>query len=445
MRETAGKAFARKYFFECYLPGVMSPHTLRNSNFLLLLGEDFRELPHLKALDIEPYRVFSVERDLDVFQRQKAINQKDDLGFALYYGELADYIRSYMFTNHQISVLNLDICGSFMNGIDPVMGKLLHFARRNSSTVMATYSSAGRDKPMLEEGVKALILLMWLAPSAVERLVQTMYDSYAVENFAGQKSATEDLCKNMVLRHMYWLNSYLHHVLIGSYELGYITEDEIQAAFNEHRQLWLDFVEYQGEEPITFGDIIEFTDSYKRPQFQDVNVDMSFGDVQLMSYSANQSFFQNCYFVTFECSGDLIPLQTWLVETALLMRRNEVLVVDAMGNYCLNPIAVESLYKVVLWKNKFGKPSMVLPTIPPNAKTSTDLVKIKPVNSERKSRPNDRTAVDNISEKQARTIKAMARKGLNSNQICAKMGLREELLPNIRAYMAAVTKASSKH
>jgi len=112
-----------------YLASFMTPRQLKNSNVLTLLGEDFREISLLSKLGVPSYRVFSVERDPDIYRRQQVTNREDGNGAALYHGELSDYIHTHL-RHHDVSVFNLDICGSYLRAVDPVLGELLLHVRK---------------------------------------------------------------------------------------------------------------------------------------------------------------------------------------------------------------------------------------------------------------------------------------------------------------------------
>ena len=121
--------------------------------------------------------------------------------------------------HHDISVFNLDICGSYLRAVDPVLGKLLLHVRQNPRTVMATYSSAGRDRPQLMEGLKSLVTLLWLAPDAIDRLARQLYAQYRSTQLAESDRNRHEVAKNMLLRHMFWLRSHMEHIMIGAHEL----------------------------------------------------------------------------------------------------------------------------------------------------------------------------------------------------------------------------------
>lgn len=330
MKQTGGKVFARRYFYMNYLASFMTPRQLKNSNFLTLLGEDFREIDILCELGVPPYRVFSIERDPSIYRKQQVENRDESKGVALYHGELSDYIHTHL-RHHEIAVFNLDICGSYLRAVDPVLGKLLLHVRRNPQTVMATYSSAGRDKPQLMEGLKSLVVLLWLAPEVMDRLVRHFYGQYRCAEIGGTDRSRADLSKNMLLRHMFWLRSHMEHVMLGAYELGLTDPDVISAAFAERDALWRRFVR-EVQAPMSYADVARWVASQTRPEtLEATRMDLDFGDVEFLTYAANDGFYHNCYFATYETNGSTVSLETWLVESAKSLRRNDLVLIDATG------------------------------------------------------------------------------------------------------------------
>lgn len=329
MKQTAGKAFARKYFYLNYLVSFMTPRQLRGSNFLTLLGEDFREIELLRELGVPSYRVFSVEREHAVYRRQQALNREDGHGAALYYGELSDFVSTHL-RHQQISVFNLDICGSYLRAVDPVLGELLLHVRRLPHTVMATYSSAGRDRPQLMEGLKSLVLLLWLAPDVIDRLVRHIYGQYRSVKLSDSARDRDEISRNMLLRHMFWLRSHMEHIMLGAYSLGLTEVDSIVRAFASQEVVWKRFIASY-EPSVSYGNLVRFVESLPRPEMDGVKMDIDFADVEFLTYAANDGFYHNCYFATFENTGASVSIDTWLVETAKTLRRNRLMLIDSLG------------------------------------------------------------------------------------------------------------------
>lgn len=328
MKQTAGKVFAREYFYRNYLSSFMTPRQLRSMNFLTLLGEDFRELELLHELEIPPYRVFSVERDATVYKKQQVANRADDAGAALYHGELSDFVHTHL-RHHEIAAFNLDICGSYLKAVDPVMGELLMHVRGTPQAVIATYHSAARDRPQLMEGLKSLVVLLWLAPEVVDRLARHLYGQYRCADLSDCNRNRDEISRNMLLRHMFWLRSHMEHVMVGAYTQGVADPVRVSAAFREQELVWKRFIE--AEVPFVYSEVVAYVNALPRPDVLDVRMDLDFGDVELLTYAANDGFYHNCYFATFESTGSSVPLGVWLTDATSSLRRNRVVLIDAAG------------------------------------------------------------------------------------------------------------------
>lgn len=415
MQQTAGKVFARRYFYEEFLAGLMTERVLRSCNFLTLLGEDFRELEHLQNLGVPLYRIFSVESELDVFRRQRTRAAAEDLDVVLHFGELAEYIHSYQHTDHSISIFNLDICGQFLKDVDPVLGELLLFARRNPKSVMATYSIGARDNETLMEGMKSLVLLLWLAPEVTDRLVRHLYSQYRSVDLPGSDRSRDKVAKNMLLRALFWLRSHMEHIMVGSYTLGLTDEKAIHDALGEQAEVWRQFVAVSAT-PLRYDDVLAKVESLPRPEFGSVRMDMSFGDVELLTYASNNGFYHNCYFATYEHDGSTVALDTWLVETAATIRRNQAQIVDGDGNLCASThgrIAVHTDV-VEMWDARPLSAELRTIAVPPPA---------TPLEG---NGTGAKAAQEELPPETVEKIRALAREHpeITSRQISAKLSLR---------------------
>lgn len=365
MKQTAGKVFARRYFYLNYLASFVSPRKLKESNVLTLLGEDFREIELLNELEIPPYQVFSIERDHTIYRKQQVVNREEGYGAALYYGELSDFVFTHL-RHQQIAVFNLDICGSYLRAVDPVLSELLLHVRRMPHAVMATYSSAGRDQPQLMEGLKSLVILLWLAPEVVDRLIRQLYGQYRSVNLSDSERGRDEISKNMLLRHMFWLRSHMEHIMIGTHALGLTRSGVVGAAFAEQEAVWSRFVASY-ETSVTYGDVIRFVEAQPRPDLERIRMDLDFADVEFLTYAANDGFYHNCYFATYESTGSTVSLDTWLVESSKSLRRNRLTLIDTHGERypsLFGTIAIDT-DAACLWKGSFPKAPLRQLAIPP--------------------------------------------------------------------------------
>jgi hypothetical protein len=430
MQQTAGKVFARRYFYEEFLAGLMTERTLRACNFLTLLGEDFRELEHFAALGIPLYRVFSVEADHKIYRRQKARAKAEDLEVVLHLADLTEYIHGYQHTDHRISVFNLDICGQFLKDIDPILGELLLFARRNPSTVMATYSTGARDRATLMEGMKSLVILLWLAPEATHRLVRHLYSQYRSAELPCEGRDRDRVAKNMLLRTLFWLRSHMEHIMVGSYSLGLTSEETIHKALAEQNQVWQQFIT-SCKAPFTYEQIVEAVESIHRPTFGAVRMDMNFGEIETLTYASHNGFYHNCYFATYEHDGSTVALDTWLVETAAAMRRNAVQLIDGEGNQYSSTHGRVAVHTdvVEMWDQDDLKSNLRLVAVPP-----------PPVSSEASGLV-AAVAQDELPPETVRQIRELAQQNpdMKSSEISEKLSLRVPMA-KIAAHVAVARR-----
>jgi hypothetical protein len=242
----------------------------------------------------------------------------------------------------------------------------LLFARRNPSTVMATYSTGARDRVTLMEGLKSLVLLLWLAPEATHRLVRHLYGQYRSAELPTQDRDRDRVAKNMLLRTLFWLRSHMEHIMVGSYSLGFTSEAVIHDALKEQNEIWERFIA-SCQSRFSYEGIIETVEAMHRPTFGDVRMDVSFGEVELLTYMANKGFYHNCYFATYEHDGSTVSLDMWLVEASVELRRNHILLVNADGNICPSThgrIAVRT-DTVELWDRSDLQSNLRLVAVPP--------------------------------------------------------------------------------
>src|SRR5581483_7113092 len=99
MWDAPAKALIRSYFYQEFLPAQLPMQLLRNSNFLVLLGDSIEEERMLDCIGVEPGRIYSVEHDSEVFLRQAKRARSGELKVVLYFGELTEFIMHYLQTN----------------------------------------------------------------------------------------------------------------------------------------------------------------------------------------------------------------------------------------------------------------------------------------------------------------------------------------------------------
>lgn len=310
MRESVGKSMARALFYRECLPSWLTDVQLRSGNFLLLLGDEPREIPHLDALGVPRDHVWSVERDRAIFHRQLA----QELGVSLYCGDMVEYLRHLLHMNQGFAVLNLDIEGSYLMNLDPAMTPVLLFCWRNPETVVATYSSIGRDTEMLWEGIKSLALFRWLAPTLTSELVATLCARYASTGF------TEPL--RMTLRDLFWLRSQLEHTAIASALVQVTSGRSVDRLLAAGDALWSSIIAHAGRAPLRLRGLEDAVAAVTQgEQFTHEIVGgalpvlgVALAAQQHVIYRAERPWSHRCYFTKYAARPAPVACREWAHE-----------------------------------------------------------------------------------------------------------------------------------
>jgi hypothetical protein len=447
MKETVGKAVAREYFYRVFLPSVLPARLLRSSNYLLLLGEDFQEMGLLTELGVPPYRIFSVERDKQIYDRQRRLNQQEDLGIALFFGELEEYLRNYRFSEHKFGVFNLDICGSNLRGIDPALGEILLFCRRNTRSVVGTYTSAGRDRPQLQEGLKSLAFLLWLQPETTARLVSQLNDMYMSSDLLMKERSREVVSRNMVLRHLFWLRSHLEHIALGSYMLGITQNQGVRRLMELQEMIWNSVVS-KGGYPLTYRQLRKLTDTSVRHVVPKVTMDLGFSEIQSLTYSAYKGFYQCCYFATYDLMEEGLGLEEWYGKAVDALLGNPLLTVNTDG---VLTGSVSDLYEVpvnigdmVLWNKADLQQQLRVLGIPPVSPELSPVIYGEEQEAAEQEETREVPAIDgHLSETQIAGIRRLATGGFNTEQIVRRLSIPESYRGSVTAYIATTRRQAS--
>lgn len=200
MIESPGKKVARTRLYGC-LRDWLTEEQILSGRYLVLLGEDARELPFLDDLGIPRDRITCVERRPEIFSAICAIAA----GVHVTQTDMAEFLDSYLHDDNRFLVLNLDIEGQYRMQLDPAMSSVLLYCCRNPQTVVATYNTIGRDLHTVWEGVASLATLLWLAPGATEHLLSCLHLYY--------KDAGYETPIKCALRDLFWIRSLLEHTL----------------------------------------------------------------------------------------------------------------------------------------------------------------------------------------------------------------------------------------
>jgi hypothetical protein len=436
MKETAGKAAARSYFYRAFLPSVLSGRELRNSNFLLLLGENFLELELLADIGVPGYRVFSVEREREIYDKQRSKDQQEESGVVLQYAELEEYIRQHLVTSLKFEVFNLDICGTYLRGIDPAMGEILLFARRNPLSVVATYTSAGRDRHQLQEGLKSLAFFSWLSPQATYNLVEVLYQQYMASDLGVRDRNRSAVCKNMVLRHLFWLRSHLEHIAMGSYLLGQTPAAALQRLTSVQDQIWHTMLE-QGRFPMKYGQIRKLASRSANRNLPAIAMDLGFKEIQALTYSAHNGFYQMCFFATYEVQKQPLDALGWYELAVQAVLESPVLTINAQGEISRNPygqIEPRSPVETIdLWDKPDLQADLRRLSVPP----------IAPLVSAHQAEPEvpveeaeAKSANGRLDEATVAQIRRKAAAGLRTADILAELNIDPACKGSVAAYVA---------
>jgi len=247
MKESIGKAGCREYFFADTLLDWLSPEQIEQGNFLLLLGHPPRELAYTDALGLARSHIFSVERKERMYLNQL----EDQLGANIYFGELTAYLESLLDGTQDFLVLNLDVEGSYHSQIDPSMTPIFLLCWRSPETVIATYSSVGRDTETLWEGIRSLAIFLRLEKEQTLKTLAVLAYRYA-ELGCGEPV-------NMALRDFFWLRSQFEHALMASVLMGDTVREAAQAWFDGGEALWQAVVRFR-RRPLRLTSLVEIVD-----------------------------------------------------------------------------------------------------------------------------------------------------------------------------------------
>lgn len=344
MRESKGKAIARQWFYGECLPELLTRDQLRGGNFLLLLGEEPREVHYLDALGVPRDHVWSVEHALPTYYRQMEMR----LGIALYYGEAANYLEQLLHSNQRFLVLHLDVEGGYLKHIDPAMTSIILFAWRNPQLVLATTATIGRDSETLWEGVKSFAVCMALAPDATQRAVTHLSAQYERAGF------TRPL--RMVLRDLFWLRSALEHTAIASGMVGVAIPQSVKQFFAIEDAVWNGIAALRAE-PLCFSHVYDIAravmdDRCARIPLPFVGVHLS--DIRRTVYKAVPPWSQMYHVARFATLETPISIVEWTTEALARFVNQSLLFIDREGTrHTIEPKEQLSLFspETVVWRS----------------------------------------------------------------------------------------------
>lgn len=256
MRESIGKATARKIFYEDCVQKWLPKSAIENGHALVLLGKDFLELPYLDAVGVERGHILSVEVKQEIFFEQMDRNLKQASGkrVSLFLGTMHLYLSQLLRHNQGCVILNLDIEGGYMNHLDKSMSEVLLLCWRFPETVLGIYHSVGRDVIQLQEGLKALTIILGLTGKPGYQLMQRLLGLYSKAGLplqTGMQNLLRDCC---------WLWSTVEHQLIVSTMVGLLQPYKTKMIFESTQALWVRVRKLIHKKDTTLKQLFEIVD-----------------------------------------------------------------------------------------------------------------------------------------------------------------------------------------
>jgi hypothetical protein len=323
MKQSVGKDAARTFFYKELLSSWLSKEQIQSGNFLLLLGEEPREIPLLDELGVPRYRIWSVECDHDIYLKQMEWH----LGVSLYYEQMFQYLLRVLHTNRRFLVLNLDIEGSYLKHLDPAMTSVLLFAWTNPATVVATYHSIGRDEETLWEGLTSLALFLLVNRELTISVFKSLTSRYEKADF--------DEPERMVLRDFFWLRSHLEHTIEASIATGGCPK--ISEQLKGLRELIWSRLTTAKKTPLRLKFLCELVEGITIRQETKEALDFAclglhMENLQQLVYRAQRPWSQSCYFVKYRALNLPVSCRKWLEDALDLVQGTALAYIDWEGH-----------------------------------------------------------------------------------------------------------------
>lgn len=349
MRDSVGKTAAREHFYMKCLPAWLTTAQLRSSGYVVLLGKPPEEgLPpeirHLDDLGVPRGHVWCVEREPDIYAALAAFNrqQRPCERISLYEGEISRFLLDHLQQAQAVGVLNLDIEGSYLGatnsrdradkyfGIDEAMTTVMLFCWRNPSTVVATYSSVGRDRIMLCEGIKSLVWLLAIDERAVLDFCSEMDARYALAGFEHPF--------RMVLRDLFWLRSHLEHTLAASVHVGVCSKVAAARFLAWGQEIWQSF-DARGLKVCSLQQVLDAVRSclaasgavLARASAERVRLGMRFQRQKHVLYRGQRPWAHRCFYAMQTRADETVSIQEWLQAACVGFTLEPLLYIDIQG------------------------------------------------------------------------------------------------------------------
>ena len=318
MQESKGKKAARLLFYLELLPEWLSQAQLVSGDFLVLLGKEPRELPLLDALSVPRNHIWSVERNNEVYMSQ--LDQQ--LRVSLHYGEMAEYLQYLFNKNQAFMVLNLDVEGSYLSQLEPAMTSVLLFCWNNPETVIATYSSIGRDTETLWEGVRSLAVFLALLPKETKQALSALCLYY-------QQMGFNDPIR-MALRDLLWIRSHLEHAAVTSFQKKMADRQDVRALQNFEDVVWQTLVS-STPLPLVLESVEAAVSQIQAKPPHQLRFGIQVADMRHVIYRAEPPWIQRCYFSKLDTTRTPVTIKEWLRDTLEWFVRSTFTYIDNQG------------------------------------------------------------------------------------------------------------------
>lgn len=429
MKESKGKASARKYFYEEILAGCFSSEELWSKDCLVLLGEEKRELPFILSKNI-----VSLERNRKIFLRQK---REQDERIRYYNCEAVDYLAKLHRAKKDFAFLNLDVEGTYFNQINPAISSVLLYALKNPAVLVATCSTIGRDTEVIWEGIKSLAIFLWLAEKETLEFVQKRYTSYRIAKYENPI--------RMVVRDLYWLRSHLEHSLVVSTSLGAIESGSMKMFFWTEEIIWKKIINSQQCKINSMLDLIQENPVIVK-NLEEIKLSVGINFISQVVYKAAHPWKQAIYVARYQKFSEPIDCSDWARKMLADFSKSPLISFGKNGRMkdiarCDYMQSLDKIMRISIWHKpdiKKYQPKKVNPN-PFSRKLA--LAMIADIPKMEKGRKEDKVEKlvneGKLTDSGIVFVKKLAKEGKSTEEIQSALGEKSEALWKIiRAYVA---------
>lgn len=443
MEESPGKGVSRQILYAEFVPHCFNELEIRSAMLLTLLGEEPRELPWIDAIPLRRDRVWSVECDDDVFEKQR----RWDLGISLYRGQLNDFLIQQLHHNLRISIMNLDIEGSFLNHIHPSLASVLLFCWRHPRTIVASYATFTRDRTVLWEGIISLAFFLAVLPEETDALMQNLIARYRAAEYPDEAFTN-------TLRDLFWIRSHLENALLAAQAVGELTVTDVNWYFDGIGRLWQAVCERQ---PLSYGALKVVAAEWLAAGGLDLghapHLSVRMSPLQHLIYRAARNWSQRCYYTMFEYRDEETrSVPDWLACIFQTFRIAKFEYADREGQRFDLTAIEETTASIHLEKIRLYRNRQVFDYEPrhPNRQFLSSSVRAT-LTSLQKRRVRTRFPDQAIEENGKLTsfgraeVERLGRDGSNTVDVIEKLGIREVPKLTITAFIAIARRRSHQN